>query len=544
MKIALAQINPTIGALESNRQKIVCAIKKARESGADLVLFPEMALSGYPPEDLLLLPHFVAAQTRELMLIEKETKGIAVIVGVVRENPTKKEKALFNSAAIFEDGKLIGFQDKRLLPEYDVFSERRYFEPGAKSQLWTLRGKKVAVTVCEDIWQHGDQLPFANYSIDPVLDYKDKGVDCLVNLSSSPFYMGRQEMRYQLLKKVATTISAPVFLVNSVGGNDSLLFDGHSMAVTKEGKLAAMGRGFEEDLLIEDLSMMGQEIALKVDLASDLFHALTMGLKDYFQKLGFKRACIGLSGGIDSALVAALAVAALGKENVLALMMPSRFTSKQSFTDANQLAKNLEIAIKEISIEEPYQCFLDLLVPHFEKRAPDITEENLQARIRGMILMAFSNKFGFLVLSTGNKSEMAMGYATLYGDMCGGLSVLGDVTKEQVYLLSRWINREREIIPHSIIERPPTAELRADQKDTDTLPEYPIVDAVLREYVEEHLSPDEIAKKLNLSLELTLRLIHQIHLSEYKRRQAPPSLRVTKRSFSVGRRFPIVQRWS
>ncbi len=545
MKVALCQINPVVGALRENRRKIESAIEKAKGSGAELVVFPEMALLGYPPEDLLLIPNFIEAVEKELAALEKASHGIALAVGTIRRNPLRKEKPLFNTVAIFEDGQLRGFQDKQLLPEYDVFAERRYFEPGRGCPIWSLRGEEVAFTVCEDIWQHGSGASeYSDYPVDPVAHYIGQRVDFMVNLSASPFYTGRHHFREKLAAKVAQSLGAPLLLCNQVGANDSLLFDGHSLAVTREGELAALARGFEEDLLFVDTRKMQKRAKVQFDGTEELFKALKMGIEDYFSKLGFKKACIGLSGGIDSAVVLYLAHAALGANNLLTLGMPSRFSSPESLSDARLLAKRLGVEFKEISIEEPFESFLRLLKPDFKELPFDTTEENLQARIRGMILMAYSNKFGHLVLSTGNKSEFALGYTTLYGDMCGGLAVLGDVSKGEVYKLAHWINRNEEIIPREIIEKPPSAELRKDQKDSDTLPPYPILDLVIREYVEERKSPEEIARIHSLDPALISDLIRRIHASEYKRRQGPPVLRVTKKSFTMGRRFPIVQTWA
>jgi NAD+ synthase (glutamine-hydrolysing) len=544
MKIILAQINPIIGGIEYNCQKITSIIAEARTLGAKLVVFPEMAICGYPPEDLLLLPSFIFAITKSLETITHASLGITAIVGCVRANPFGGEKKLFNSAAIIQNGVLIGFQDKMLLPDYDVFSERRYFEPGRHITVWSIEGKRVAVTICEDIWQHAKAVEYSTYPRDPIDELKDQAPDLLVNLSASPYYLRRHETRVHVCKAVSQTLRCPVLYCNQVGGNDSLIFDGYSFYMGGDGAILNYAKGFEEELLFVDTEKSYPQKTNEEDPIEDLFLALVLGVKDYFHKLGWKRACFGLSGGIDSAVVAVIAKEALGKENVLALALPSRYSSPQSVADAKSLIQNLGIEFDIISIEKPFEAFLELLEPYFEGRPPDVTEENLQARIRGILLMAFSNKFGYLLLSPGNKSEMAMGYATLYGDMCGGLGVLSDVAKEQVYALAHFINKKSEVIPASVIAKPPSAELKFDQKDTDSLPDYSIVDAVLTDYVEEHLSPEEIARKNNFSLELVKELVRKIHLNEYKRRQAPPGLRVTKKSFTVGRRFPIVQHWN
>lgn len=541
MRILLAQLNPTVGDLEGNTEKIIASIRRGRRLKADLVLFPELVLTGYPPEDLLLLPHFTDQLIPCLQRIIAASTGIIAIVGMPRYNPDLTEKNLYNSAAVIQNEALLGFQDKILLPTYDVFSERRYFEPGGSQRLWNFYGKTVAITLCEDLWQHSKLIAATAYRTDPVIDLLAMHPDLVLNLSASPYSFEKTWLRLKVCSNTAATLCCPVLMCNQVGGNDSLIYDGYSFYVNETGELLSHAKGFEEDEHLVDLNQPLLPCKLDINNIENLYKALVLGLKDYFRKSGFKKACIGLSGGIDSALVACLAVEALGHENVLALGLPSRYSSPNSLEDAKILADNLNIEFKEISIEPPFISYLELLEPYFEDKTSDATEENLQARIRGMILMAFSNKFGYIILSTGNKSELAMGYATLYGDMCGGLGVISDVTKMQVYALSQWINREKEIIPNNIIEKPPSAELRPNQKDTDTLPDYPIVDTVLQEYVEEHRSPEEISRKNNFPLTLVNDLILRIHRNEYKRRQAAPGLRVTEKAFSVGRRFPIVQ---
>lgn len=537
-------MNPIIGALAYNREKIIEMIDRARKQRAELVIFSEMALCGYPPQDLLLLPAFIEAMEQELDKVREACYEIAAIVGSVRVNSNRGEKGLFNTAALIENGKIIGFQDKTLLPDYDVFSERRYFDAAHEVHVWNLCGKRVAVTICEDIWQHSGAVEYATYQMDPVLELKGEKPDFLVNLSASPFQEKRHETRLHVCQAVASYLNCPVLYCNQVGGNDSLIFDGYSLYVDRHQQLLQYGKGFEEDLLIVDLDKTYPPSTVAIQPVEDLFQALVLGVRDYFHKLGFSKACFGLSGGIDSAVVACIAVEALGRENILALSLPSRYTSAQSCEDAEKVAKNLKIRLEKISIDALFQLYLETLAPYFKETEQDHTEENLQARIRGMILMAFSNKFGYLTLGTGNKSEMAMGYSTLYGDMCGGLGVLGDVTKQQVYALARWINRKQEIIPQSTLTKAPSAELAKNQKDSDTLPEYFIIDTVLKEYVEEHHSPQKIAQMSSFSLPLAKDLVRRIHINEYKRQQAPPVLRVTKKAFTVGRRFPIVQRWN
>jgi NAD+ synthase (glutamine-hydrolysing) len=543
MRIALAQINPTVGDLSGNLKKILERIDRAKNEQVDLILFPELSLSGYPPEDFLLLPNFLNALEKPLDDIQKASKGIVAIVGTPRKSAGKTEKFVFNSAAIFSNGSLLGFQDKTLLPTYDVFSERRYFEPAAHNRVWELCGKRVAITICEDIWQHSTLIKYTTYLRDPILEIKEQQPDVLLNLSASPFSVSKTKNRLAACTTTALTLKCPVILCNQVGGNDSLIFDGQSLYVSREGQLLNSGKAFEEDFLVIDTNVQAKPRAFEEHPVHSLHDALVLGLGDYFQKLGLTRACLGLSGGIDSAVVACLAVKALGKDNVLGVSMPSRYSSKGSLDDAKQLAETLGIDYKVIPIETPFQTYLDLLGPHFSDCPADVTEENIQSRIRGNILMALSNKFGYIVLGTGNKSELAMGYATLYGDMCGGLGVINDVSKAQVYALAHWINREKEIIPLSTIQKPPSAELRPDQKDSDTLPDYQIIDNVLKGYVEEHRSPEEISKECGYPLELVESLVRRIHCNEYKRRQSPPGLRVTEKAFSVGRRFPIVQRW-
>lgn len=543
MRVLIAQINPTVGDLEGNCQLILDGIAKAKSLKAHLVLFPELALSGYPPDDFLLLSDFTEAIDRYLEKIVEASKGIAVIVGTPKMNPQGRHLKLCNSAAIIHNQTLIGLQDKSLLPTYDVFDELRYFEPAAKTFVWQLCGKKIGVTICEDIWQHTPAARETSYHRDPVEDLAAQSPDLLINLSASPFRRGRSLERIETCQAIAKTLKCPVLLCNQVGGNDSLIFDGRSVAVNGDAELIDLAKGFEEDFLLVDLSYPSEEISHDVDHTEELRKALVLGLRDYFRKQGFSKACLGISGGIDSAVVAALAVEALGKENVLGVLMPSRFTSKRSIEDARQLVKNLGIDHREISIEEPFQCYLDLLQPHFEGKQPDVTEENLQARVRGMILMALSNKHGYIVLSTGNKSELAMGYATLYGDTVGGMAVISDVAKMDVYALAESYNAEEEVIPQTIIDRAPSAELREGQLDSDSLPDYEVIDTVVKAYVEEHMCPQAIADKFDYPIDLVKDLIGRVHCNEYKRRQMAPGLRVSSRAFTIGRRFPIVQKW-
>ena len=538
MKVFVAQVNPTVGDFKGNLEKILKSIDAAKRADADICLFSEMVITGYPAQDFLHHDEFIRSADKTLEKVVDASKGISVVIGTAR----KEGKALFNTAAVISDGVLLGFQDKRLLPTYDVFDEARYFTPGDSTKVFPLHDKAVAVTICEDLWQHAGLLKHADYPVDPVIEAKALKPDVVLNLSASPYHYNKVGDRFFVVAKAAETIGAPVVYCNQVGGNDSLIFDGGSVAMDPKGAFLARLNSFKEDEQLVDSK--GSPIHPEAhDPLEDLKNALVLGIRDYFYKSGFKKACLGLSGGVDSALVAVLAKEALGKEHLTAVAMPSPYSSEGSLSDAEALAKNLGIELIEIPIDSPFESFLNLLEPHFKGKAPDVTEENLQARIRGMILMALSNKHGHLVLSTGNKSELAMGYSTLYGDLAGGLAVIADVTKEKVYALCRHINKEREIIPDSILTKAPSAELKPDQKDSDTLPPYPLVDAVLTAYIEKNRSAEQIAQEEGLPLSQVQELIHKIHQSEYKRRQAPPGLRVTEKAFAVGRRFPIVQRF-
>ncbi len=543
MKVLAAQINPTIGDLGGNTRKILDALDRARKKKADIVLFPELTLSGYFPDDLLLDPSFIEAVNKQLELIEPATAGLFAVVGLPRWNPNRKEKPLYNSAAVFADGKLLGYKNKALLPTYDVFDERRYFEPGVEEPIWEYLGHRIAVTICEDVWQHSRAVGYTSYRADPILELKKQRPDLLLNLSGSPYYFNRKDQRLSIFQAVARTLHCPLVFCNQVGANDQLIFDGHSFYLDEKGELIQIAKGFAEDDLLIDLNPKACPCKWPENGIKDLYAALVLGVRDYLHKQGFKKGILGLSGGIDSALLACIAKAALGAENVLALSLPSRYSSAGSVSDAEQLAKNLGVALRKISIDSIFQSYLDLLEPMFENRLFDVTEENLQSRIRGMILMAFSNKFGSILLNAGNKSEMAMGYTTLYGDMAGGLGVLHDVTKLHIYRLAAYVNREQEIIPQQIIDKAPSAELKENQTDFETLPRYEVLDPVIEDYIEERLSPEEIASKRNLPLEFVLDLTGKMHLAEYKRRQAPIGIRVTQKAFSKGRIVPIVQKW-
>ncbi|HEX2583432.1 MAG TPA: NAD+ synthase, partial [Chlamydiales bacterium] len=529
--------------IEGNTRKILAALERAKKNGADVALFSELSITGYPPEDLLLDLSMVDAAEKKLREIAPATKGLFVAVGVPRRNPRKKEKPLCNSAAIFIDGELVGFKDKVLLPTYDVFDERRYFEPGKEQTVFEYLGRRIGVTICEDAWQHAGRVGFSDYMRDPVAEYAEAGIDLLLNLSASPYYYKREDLRLSVFSACARTLRCPVIFCNQVGVNDQIVFDGHSFYMNEKGEFIQIARGFAEDDLLIDLSLHVCGWANPQNGISDLYAALVLGVRDYFEKQGFTKAILGLSGGIDSALVACIAKEALGADNVSALALPSRFSSPESYADAAQLSANLGISLQTISIDDLYQQYLHLVESYFVGCKPDITEENLQSRIRGQILMAFSNKFSSLLLNTGNKSEMAMGYTTLYGDMAGGLGVLHDVTKLNVYQLARFVNAQREIIPSSILHKAPTAELRPNQKDSDTLPPFELLDPVLEDYIEEHLTAQEIAARRGIPLEFVQEIIRKIHAAEYKRRQAPIGIRVTHKAFSKGRNIPIVQKW-
>lgn len=542
MRISVCQLNPIVGDLDGNAHKIIHALEKAHQEKADIVVFSEMVLCGYPPEDLVLFSDFVSKMERKVEEILHYTKGLFVVFGLVRNNPEKEGKFLFNTAAVCIDGKLAGYKDKTLLPTYDVFNESRYFEPGKEQKVFEYKGKKIGVLICEDMWQHASVLSF-NYHRDPVLELQKLKPDLCINISASPYYFQKKDIRAEIFGKLIDTLKCPFVFCNQSGGNDSLVFDGYSMVWNEKKELLSLAKGFSDDHLVVDLQEPAYPLEFPIDPYKDLYRALVLGVKDYFSKQGFTKALLGLSGGIDSALVACVAVDALGPQNVVAIAMPSRFSSLFSFVDGAELAKNLRIELQDIPIDHIFQAFLDLLSPSFRGKPFDEAEENLQARIRGIVLMALSNKHGYIVLSTGNKSEMAMGYSTLYGDMCGGLGVLNDVSKTNVYKLSKWINREKEIIPKSVLEKPPSAELRLNQTDQDSLPDYSIVDAVLEDYVQENLPIDAIVKKQKFDREIVEELVEKIHTAEYKRRQGPPGIRVTKKSFSYGRRLPIVQKW-
>jgi NAD+ synthase (glutamine-hydrolysing) len=542
MKIALAQINQKIGDFNNNIKKIIDTSAKARQEGAELVVFPELAVSGYPPLDLLDRPVFVAANEEALEVLAKEIHGIAILVGCVTRNPLPQGKSLLNGVAFIQDGRITAQGGKRLLPSYDVFDETRYFDAASSSLRISLLGERIGVTICEDIWNDEDISPRPLYSLDPLADLKKEGIDLLINISASPYYFGKQAVREEILKHVTREYMVPVIYVNQVGGNDELLFDGGSMAVNAGGELQARASQFKEDLIIWD-SIQRQPAQIRPLPASEeeeVFESLVMGTRDYLAKCGFEKAVLNLSGGVDSALVACIAAKALGPDRVTALFLPSLYSSSMSAEDSKKLAGNLGIKYIKVPISAIFASYLDELKPVFKGLPEDETEENIQARIRGNLLMAYSNKYNVLPLSTGNKSELAVGYCTLYGDMSGGLAVISDVLKTWCYRLCWYINQKQEIIPERILTRAPTAELKPDQTDQDSLPPYPTLDGILTAYIEEHLSLDEVVEK-GYDRDLVINVLKRVERNEYKRLQAPPGLKVTKKAFGQGRRYPIAR---
>lgn len=541
MRVAFAQMNTTVGAIAANTDLIIARIAEARQAGAQLVLFPELAISGYPPMDLLDQPHFIDLNLQALQRIREATTGITAIVGFIDRNNSNQGKRLFNAAAVLQNQELRSVHYKTLLPTYDVFDEERYFEPAPMVSVIELLGKRVGITICEDLWNDSDFWTHRLYQDDPVEQLAKQGMELLINISASPFHVGKPALRMQMVQALARKHAVPALYVNQVGGNDSLVFDGHSFCTNAEGEITWLGAGFQEQFTILDLPVASppEPVTLAVDMAM-IEDALVLGVRDYLHKSGFRSVVLGLSGGIDSAITAAIAAKALGPDQVLGVAMPSQYSSEGSVTDALALAKNLGIQYQEIPIKPMFDAFGQSLAPAFAGRAEDVTEENLQARIRGNLLMALSNKFGHLLLTTGNKSEMAVGYCTLYGDMCGGLAVISDLPKTWVYALAEHLNREGEVIPRNTIEKPPSAELRPDQKDQDTLPPYEVLDAILQAYIEEQRSASEIVA-LGYARETVEWVIRRINLNEYKRRQAPPGLKVTRKAFGPGRRYPIAR---
>ena len=546
MKIALAQFNPTVGDFEGNSSKILKMAGEAERRGADLVVFSELCICGYLPLDLLERPAFIRRNQETLKCIAQQMPLPAVVgyAGTVNPDVHRAGKSIANKAALIYEGRVVFEQSKMLLPTYDVFDESRYFQAGDKQYVYRLGQEELGITICEDVWNDKTFWASPLYMRDPVTELVSQGTSVLINISASPFTMDKPFLRLGMLRSLALHHKRPVVYVNQVGGNDSLIFDGASIALTASGRIAAQAKAFEEDLVLFDtITSEGDLHDQPTNEVASAFHALVLGTRDYVHKCNFTRTIVGLSGGVDSAVVASIAVAALGPENVLGVSMPGPYSSGGSKTDAQALARNLGIDFQTIPIGHVFEAYKEALAPAFGGRSPDATEENIQARIRGNYLMALSNKFGSMVLSTGNKSENAVGYCTLYGDMAGGLAVISDVPKLLVYDLARFINREREVIPRSTIEKAPSAELRPNQKDTDSLPPYEVLDRILKAYIEEVKSPEEIAIETRNDLKLVREIVSRVDRNEYKRKQAAPGLKITSRAFGFGRPFPIAQKF-
>lgn len=543
MNIGIAQINSVIGDFPGNVKRLLAAYRECLEAGADLVVTPELSLVGYPPRDLVFKSQFVPKCLQALDHLAGEVREVPLLVGYVdHHHPAHPGKPFRNAAAWLENGKIQHRVWKTLLPTYDVFDERRYFEPSESCEPILWKGHRIGVTICEDIWTENYlQRPF--YDRDPVEELTAKGIDLLLNLSASPFHLGKPLLRRAMIGGIARKAKVPVVYCNSIGANDQLVFDGYSLVATASGRIATQFKGFTESCRVVDpFATVENDVPLEGCDSEQLYQALVLGVRDYVTKCGFTSVCLGLSGGIDSALTATIAADALGPENVRGLTMPSPYSSGGSVDDSFALAKNLGIRCDEVPIKNAFEAIKATMQPVFEGKPEDVTEENMQARIRGLMLMALSNKENHLLLTTGNKSELAVGYCTIYGDMCGGLAVISDLPKVRVYEVSRWINREREIIPWNTIDKPPSAELRPDQKDQDTLPPYEILDGILELYVENQLSADEIISRGYE--ESTVRWVQRrVDLNEWKRHQAAPGLRVTSKAFGIGRRMPIVQRF-
>ncbi len=541
MKIALAQVNTTVGNIKGNRDVVLQVMKKAQALGADLAVFPELCLTGYPPRDLLGLHGFVESNLRALHEIAERSEAMGVVVGFVDRNQKKEGKDFFNSAAFLAEGKIKAVIHKTLLPTYDVFDEDRYFESSGSVCPVNFKDRTLGISICEDAWNSEDFWSKPLYSTDPIRTQVESGANLLINISASPFEIGKPRFRFQMLRDHVHRHHVPLVYVNLVGGNDDLLFDGDSLALGSNGNVIAQGQGFAEDLLLVDTESSEDRGYHEGESMANLLQALVMGTRDYANKCGFKSAVLGLSGGLDSAVVGCIAVEALGAGNVLGVSMPSMYSAPESYEDARSLAQNLGMQFDVIPIKPAYQAFHDSLSGIFAGTPEDETEENLQARIRGTLLMALSNKLGHLVLSTGNKSELGAGYCTLYGDMVGGLAVISDVPKTMIYKLAGYINRHREIIPRNTIQRAPSAELRPNQTDQDTLPAYEILDGILKSRVEEQMSVAEIVAQ-GYERETVEKVVRMIQVNEYKRRQAAIGLKVTTRAFGPGRRMPIAMK--
>ena len=543
MKVGLAQINPTVGDFAANSAAILAAYSSLVKSGAEVVLTPELALPGYPPLDLLFKSRFVPQNLAALDALHAQIGEVPLLVGCVDVN-TGPGRPFRNTAAILERGKPIRKISKSLLPTYDVFDEARYFQPAEKNEPVEIAGIRCGVTICEDIWSR-EYLPRPLYDCDPLASLAAQGAKVILNLSASPFEVGKPRRRFEMLAARARTHRVAIAYCNTVGGNDQLIYDGNSFAISETGECLAQLAPFRTESALAEFKIQNSRFKIPSFQRDEeeLFDALVLGTRDYFAKCGFKSAVLGLSGGIDSAVTAVIGAAALGAENVLGVTMPTRYSSEGSVGDSLQLAAALGIRCLTIPIEKSFTSFKEQMAPFFEGQPEDVTEENMQPRLRGMTLMALSNKFGHLLLTTGNKSELAVGYCTLYGDMCGGLAVISDVPKMMIYQLARWLNRDREIIPAATIEKPPSAELRPDQRDQDTLPPYEILDPILELLIEDHLSPDEIIAR-GFDAQTVRWVVKRVAQNEYKRAQAVPGLKVTSKAFGVGRKMPVAQRFA
>jgi NAD+ synthase (glutamine-hydrolysing) len=540
VKIALGQINPTVGDFPGNAAKMIEFSRCAQSKGAALILFPELSICGYPPRDLVERPSFVARNRETAEQIAAATTGIAVICGLVTPADSDTGKSVMNSAALLRDGKIAFLQSKMLLPTYDVFDEMRNFAPARKQNLFSFQDEPVALTICEDAWNDKLFWPKRLYTVDPIDTLVKAGGKLVLNISASPFWIGKREVRRDMLASLARQHKVPVAMVNQVGGNDSLLFDGSSIVLNSDGKIVAQASSFEEDLIYFDSRSLVGDIHPQLEgEEASVYAALVLGTRDYMHKCGFERAIIGLSGGIDSALTAVIAADAVGPDNVIGVGMPGPYSSPGSIQDAESLANNLGIRFELLSIDRVVEAYRDTLADVFAGKKEDVTEENIQSRARGTLLMALSNKFGSIVLSTGNKSELGVGYCTLYGDMVGGLAVISDVPKTLVYRLSHYVNSRKPVIPVATLEKPPSAELRPDQKDSDSLPPYEILDAVLEDYVEDAHSVERIAADRGFDIGVVKRIVRMVDRAEYKRQQAAPGIKISPKAFGYGRRFPI-----
>ncbi|MDH7603623.1 MAG: NAD+ synthase [Melioribacter sp.] len=544
MKIAICQYNPIIGDLKGNTEKILDGYKKGINDGADLVVFPELFICGYPPLDLVEKKEFRDAVKNATEEIASLTTNTGLIFGTITEDYEELVgTGVYNSAVLCYNGKIQFAQSKTLIPNYDVFDEVRYFEPAKEVRIHEFKNEKLGISICEDIWNDADYWKKRRYPVDPVQKQVELGATLLINISASPYAYGKRKEKYNMLSVLTRTDKLPLVYVCCVGAQTELIFDGASMCFNSDGQLCLIGKAFEEDYIIFDTKKNYNEInEVESSFEEEALNALILGLRDYAAKTGFKKALVGLSGGIDSALVTYIAVKALGKENVHVVMMPSKYSTEGSIKDSEKLIRNLSISSDKISIQPVFDKTIEMLKDAFKGKAEDITEENIQSRIRGLYLMALSNKHGYLLCTTGNKSEMATGYATLYGDMCGALAVIGDVYKTQVYQIVDYINRNEEIIPKEIIQKAPSAELRPNQKDQDTLPPYDLLDKILKMYLEEQKELNEISKAIG-DYDVVKKVLRMVDINEFKRKQSAPVLRISTKAFGYGRRYPIVQGW-